>query len=269
MKKFIVLLSLSFLTVTGFSQTIHRDDMSRFYGAMALDSTSSAHNKPIMTDRFVEWFTHSLTRENAASLYKQILNKMKTTNQYWFYFENRNPNQKILLNKLINTPPARDNEELYLLTDYLGFELKRNLLTVWEKIGEDSLRYKCGLNGQFDVGIGATFLEDAAFLPDSSLVLIVKSSGGDAGDWWGNYKFLIESGECKFEQFYYKSWNFNEGEFEDLFTLSYEIDTNNYNIIETIEYFHYLRDKTSGMAGSKIIDSSSVDTLNLLEIMGK
>ncbi|MGB5105737.1 MAG: hypothetical protein WBP29_01860 [Candidatus Zixiibacteriota bacterium] len=98
------------------------------------------------------------------------------------------------------------NRLYIIMSDGCGFESQQNALTCWQTIPGDSIRFLGFDIGDFESGIGSARIFNITIFPDSTLLFCIKDGGGDAGDFWGGFKFLREVAPCQFERFYEVHW---------------------------------------------------------------
>ena len=107
----------------------------------------------------------------------------------------------------------------------------RNILSAWEAIPGDSLRFVCmypteNMSEVYKVG----------FFPDSSLLVVVAEHNGDADFVNGAYSFLRSKEDlCGFEEIYRSDWIKGEGKSDNKF-IFYNIDMPVREITEVTEY---------------------------------
>jgi hypothetical protein len=74
------------------------------------------------------------------------------------------------------------------------------LMTKW-RIKNDSLELVCATK-DFITTESAPTLTGYYVFPDSSICLLVETSGGDLSKLWHNYHFILEESDCKWGEFY-------------------------------------------------------------------
>ena len=93
-----------------------------------------------------------------------------------------------------------------MMQDACGYGSGYKVLTCWEFLGKDSIRF-LGLDfGGYADGMGVTRIRRLAQLPDSSVLLCIENEGADGGEGWGESAFLREVAPCQFDKFYEENW---------------------------------------------------------------
>ncbi len=260
MRKGLILIGLLALYGISNGQTIHINDFDYFVGCFA--RTDTLDRESIDCSEFVEW---QLVKPDSDG-YRRDINKFESTrNKHWVWDWAPLSNQS----KNPCGPRYRQSSngyEFYILKDLFGHERQINVLTAWQRVGRDSLRYFCGQVGDFDSFIGASRIERVQTFPDSSILLVVK--GG--GEGYGRYSFFHGSIKCDFRQIYSKSWFIHYGEdvssyknyhynFEHLRKLSYKIT-------EVAEFITLKLEDPEYRLYSSVIDSAKVRVIDLWEM---
>ena len=119
--------------------------------------------------------------------------------------------------------------------------------------------------------MGRAVIEYITILPDSSFLLAVKYGGGDAGDFWGGYKFFKETIPLVFEPFYDVNYSFTDRDssFYNYYYTFDQVTGGSFTISEIKEYYHYSEYELAN-AGSfystKIVDSVDVELIDLWQM---
>jgi len=181
------------------SQTIHEDDLDYFVGAFAVvDSSGQTH---VDGSKFVDWF---LLMPDSAGM-RTFREYAFSPDRLWVYDWYALTEQSGEM-RWRHRPQYRDSEQVtyryYIMQDYGGWELQRNVLTIWKPVGCDSLQYVCGQTDDFDTSIGHASVKLMTVFPDGSLLMVVDQSG----EIRGAYGFYRGTSPCNFERFYLYTW---------------------------------------------------------------
>ncbi len=125
--------------------------------------------------------------------------------------------------------------DFYIMTEAdRDWEGGASILTTWQRIIGDSLKFLCGISGSFgDYGSTGDIKWIGRF-PDSSILLYVASYASDECEWGGGNIFFRGTNFCDFRPFYKKHWSGNHGIVEEYY-LQF-IGFPNYQIMETSIY---------------------------------
>lgn len=258
--KLIAILLIIGCARAGSAQTIARNDMKHFYAKLkVVDYDSRTGHQTLDCSEIIEY---KFDRNNIMT--------MPNDSTHWFEFRGEVYNGHAGVNKVMVYSWQKDpayNYEFYILSDMIGFESISGLLTIWEKIGEDSLRYHCGYSEGFDAGIGITEVEYVSILPDSSYLLITHTRGGDGGEAWEDYRFFKEISACDFESFYSVNFSFSDYKPEALayYYLFDQMKHYDFTLSEIIEFSTYDVDEHD-IVRKKNIDSVQVNLLDLWQM---
>lgn len=253
---------ICFLASSGISvgQTIHINDFDYFVGSFA--RTDTLDRESIDCSRFIEW--HILKPE-ADGIRRDLSPIEYSRSRHWVYDWEPLSKQRGNLKRKRYRPGLR-KFEFYILMDFFGHERKINVLTAWERIGNDSLRYYCGQIGGVDSFIGASRIERLKIFPDSSTLLVVKSGG----EGYKGYNFFRGSSDCDFESFYNKQWGIPYGESGGTYTNThYNFDhlrRSSYKVTEVSEYITRKSINPDYGLYERIVDSASVRIVDLWEM---
>lgn len=253
------LLVLLLSSSSAFTQTIHVDDIDYFVGMFGVRDSSGS--TVVDCSKFVDWFLAA-----PDSTGRRSLAQIKYTPPYslWVYDWSRLSDQASTI-KWHRPPNARDSGlagyRYFIMQDYTGWEMQRNVLTVWKTVGCDSLQYVCGQADSFETGIGHAGVEFVTPFPDGSLLMVVNKSGEGTGA----YRFYRATEPCHFEQFHSYNWrpvtdDRADGEYAtvDLRYLSELFP--NYTVVARREYVRHPE------MNHEIVDSVSYQVIDLWKL---
>lgn len=247
------------------AQTIDIKDFDYFVGCFAVKDTLDRES--IDCSQFIDWRVIKPGENSPKRDYSEI---SYSKNRHWVYDWDPITDQDGKVTMSINNYLI-DNLYFYILMDYFGHESRINVLTVWERVGRDSLRYYCGLAGNFDTGLGRAGVKHVNIFPDSSLLLVINKEG----EMGGSYIFYHGTSPCKFEVFYSTKWRYphlgNPGKYTEAFYDFRHVGYPNYQVIETNEHIsiELLLSEDHYNTLSESIDSVTVKTINLWDIVKK
>jgi len=262
-KKIITILVLIFLmTSLSSGQTIHKKDLDYFIGCFPKIDTSG--RRTIDCSEFVEW---RIAEPDSGSQKRNFNGISYSKDKHWVYRWDRVTEQDGDV-KSNHYYRGFDKLKFYILMDFSGHGNKINVLTVWEEVGHDSLRYYCGQVGPFGSGPGSVKVEYVNVFPDSSLLLVVKGRSEKSD----GYRFCRGKSPCNFKKFYNKAWRSPLGDEYGRFTKTYynfeELVGPLYQIAEVTEYIDIILqiDYYQKTTLVKSIDSADVKIINLWEM---
>ncbi len=252
---------------SGVAQTVHKDDIDYFVGAYA--RTDSLDRASIDCSSFVEWMIIKPRPGERQQDLRQIEHSLYSREKQWVVNLQRKArgDSELKWNRY-----RRDLKgfRFYIMSDYEGWEIRANVLTVWEPVGTDSLRYYCGQVGEFDSPVGQAWVERVGVFPDSSLLLVVKLRG----EGYAGYLFSRGLALCSFVEFFSRRWE--DGDFEmrrdrAYINIDYDfehLDGNGltFQVVELTEFITFQR---RDRELSKSIDSASVKVIDLWEMAKK
>jgi len=247
------------------SQTIYLPDFDYFVGCFAVEDTLIRGS--IDCSHFIDWRIIKPGENSRRRDYSEI---SYSRDRHWVYDWDPITDQDAKV-KMSIYDNFIDRLYFYILMDYFGHEYQINVLTVWERVGRDSLRYYCGQTGYFDTGIGRARVEHVNIFPDSSLLLVI-SKGGEFG---GSYIFFHGITACNFAEYYNRSWRFphqeGTGEYTEAHYDFRHVGYPYYQVIEINEHISIdlLPTEELYRTFSKSIDTVTVKTIKLWELVKK
>ena len=263
MRKFFLL--ITFVATYGVSrgQTVSVDDFDYFVGCFAV--TDPLNKETVDCSRFIEW---QFVRPDSDG-YRRVQNKFESSrNRHWVYDWDPLSNQS----KNPCGPRYRQSSngfEFYILMDLFGHERQINVLTAWERVGRDSLRYHCGQVDGFDSSIGASRIERVITFPDSSTLLVVKSEG----EGYRRYSFFRGSPNCDFVSFYKKHWGIPHDQSGGSYTnIHYNFEhlvSSAFKITEVSEFITVKYEDPFYLGYQISVDSANVRIIDLWEMAQK
>lgn len=241
-------------------QTLHIDDFDYFVGCFA--GADLYAKESIDCSKFVEW---RILKPDSDKGRRDLGSIEYSADKFWVYDWEPLSSQS----RIPGGGKYRQNSgglEFYILMDFFGHERQRNVLTVWERIGKDSLRYHCGQAGDFDSFIGASRVERVRTFPDQSILLVVRCGG----EGYQGYKFFRGSPECDFKSFYERRWSIPYGEGGGSYTsLHYNFEHmrgSSYNTTEVSEYISIKPIDLDYGLRETIVDSASVRIIDVWDM---
>jgi len=259
------LVIFSFLLATSSrTQTIHKDDLPYFVGKYPVSIVSSEKGKTdkiIDCSQFLEWMI--VRPDNKKTKRRSSLENIKSFRDgHWVYswpdpdrIKRVSGSTEMASRKLLNL-------RFYMLMDCCGHRFPGNVLSVWEPVSVDSLRYFCGQRGPFNIS-GARISLVTVF-PDSSLLTVVETGGGDAEEAWGGHLFLRGESPCSFQLFYQTAWSENEfsSKNEYAFYDLKHLHPPSYKVVEVTEHLTFARSPDYHLH----IDSATAKIIDLWEL---
>ncbi len=203
--RFFFLTGLLTIPYNAFSQTIHIDDFNFFVGCFA--TRDSGGQNVIDCSKFTEW--HFIKPGSDSGWPRESVKH--DPGKHWVYDWQPYTEQAGQIKwsgKWKYANHERIKYRFYIMMDFFGHELQRNVLTVWKEVGCDSLEYVCGQAKDFDTGIGHAGVKLVTFFPDSSFLLIV-DRGGEGHSCMSFYR---GSEPCHFEKFYENQSHWHDSE---------------------------------------------------------
>ena len=262
---FSTLIHLMILFSMGQSQTIHRDDLDYFVGAFK--RADSSGKQAIDVTHFEKYF---VTGDNDRR--KGAFDSVKCGGElHWVYDWRRlsSQNGEVRCGSGNRYGSERTRElRFYIMMDFCGHELQENVLTVWEEVNCDSLKYIGGQAGPFNSSIGSARVKYVTVFPDSSILLIVEYGG----EGYGGTGFFRGAAPNEFRQFHYKERRFDwesyrEGEYTDIeFDLYRLLEvSSSYEVMEKSMYKTVVPDSSKRYGEHFIItiDSTAVRSVDL------
>lgn len=232
---------------------IHKDDLRNFQGKVFL---FMGHPSKVLTNTFVEY---SVT---------ESINYSKT-------FYGNNPWAELIVGFLSYNDPSccvievpEKKIVITMLNDLNGFSRVDAVLTFW-KIRGDSLYFDFYDTNTYVTGIGSSGIDEYAVFPDSSLLIIINSGGGDAGDFWGSYEFVRYEKDQVVEKILEKNFEYSSDDTKPDTTLDYDliIDNKNHLIVKFIQ--SYFRPTEGGHRADSTFIGSDTFSINLWELVTK
>jgi hypothetical protein len=260
MRKALILIGLLASCGVSIGQTIHINDFDYFVGCF--ERTDPQDRESIDCSKFIEWHImkpDSLGRNRGLSSIEYSKDK------HWVYdWEPLSSQHKSFAGSKYRQ--SSRGLQFYILMDFFGHERKVNVLTAWERTGRDSLRYHCGQVGGFDSFIGSSRIEKIRTLPDSSILLVVKTGG----EGYSGYNFFRGSTDCDFVDFYNKRWGIPYGEHGGSYTnIHYNFQhlrRSSYRVTEVSEFITIKSIDPDYYLSQTIVDSASVRIIDLWEM---
>lgn len=264
MRVIYLLIAALLVSSEAMAQTIHIEDLDYFVGYYALKDTMDPKSADL--SKFVEWmplYPRSNYRGRDFSSLKFKKGRMRVRN-WWPLTDQQG---EISGGTRIG---GYDRYRFYLLYSY-PHDPTIGVLTTWEIVDIDSIKYIRGQIGEFNTGVeGQGMVEQVCVFPDTSILLVVKIEEVLTGV----HKFLRGSINGDFKTFYeseqYRNYVFPD---ENGIIISYdfnELDEPLFQAVETIKYFTGIStyDYDHGFANFGIPRLDSVDTriLNLWEM---
>jgi len=227
-----------------YAQTIHKDDLDYFVGAFA--KVDSAGKGIIDCSRFVEW---RLIKPDSTG--QRNYERIKYSDTLHWVYDSRPITDQGGEVRWHSRPqfrnPSLSGYLFYIFQDFSGWEWQRNILTVWEPTGMDSVRFVCGQPEEFYTGIGRAIVKLVTFFPDSSLMLVADLSGEGAG----LYGFYRSRGPCNFGLFHMCKWKSPDDEDTRWENVTFDLESltevgMSYRIFERWEYISTLLAEAEG-----------------------
>ena len=263
----IILLGFFTLIMTSsiFGQTIHIDDFDYFVGCFALKDT--ADHKSADLSRFIEWKSIK-PKPNYQGRDIRAIKRDKEKLWVWNWYALSKQQSEIKVGAgILGFHPYR----FILLYDRFPQEYNIGILTIWEMVGEDSIKYISGHYGDFDTERRAFgSIELVSIFPDTTILIAAKFPG----EYTGIHRFFVGDMNRGFRAFY-KSEQYGTRVFlnETSKKISYdfnELYESLYQAVEIIKYVtsistHYTELDQSDF-GAPRIDSVTTGILDLWEM---
>lgn len=251
MNRIITLLCFSLLLFCGTSpaQTIHEDDIDCFMGIFRYKDSLT---RQIDLTRFSDWrFNRPDSMGPRGESHKLDFGKGRRAYLSW------HDQRSKIMEHCDWWPQAHRYNALRFYIMHGNNDYGRdNVLAVWETVGKDSLRYKCGQDvGHYHRVAAITFLWDG------SLIVVLEGGAGDIDFVSGWYTFFygsVSNQPCDLTPFYTSGWRWEDDDETDSY-LFYEFHCPIYEVTEVREY-------SSVSGGRRIIDSASAEVLDLYQM---
>ncbi len=260
-----ILILLMLLAPAADCQTFHRDDLDYLVAAFHYPDTLQRDARPDCS-KIVEWHIIKPGKgERAGRDYKPV--KFSRT-KHWVYYPNPlRPEDGQIKTDWRGDPATYGcaNCEFRIMIDWSGHELQRNVLTLWQSIGKDSVTYVCGQPEGFDTGIGFAKVSWLTYLPDGSLFLAAQLGGeGHQG-----FAFFRSSELCRFERFFSNLQYWHEGD-TTMIRVSYTFEHllwPDHHLTEITEYTHTERVRQGNMRSFRVVvDSATTKVIDLWQM---
>lgn len=251
------------------TQTVHVAEIDYFVGRMARDS---GRNGEIDCSGFTDWFIDAPDPYANRTGRRPKLRTMKHSFHHHLLADwapiTKQDGEFAWSGSGVDLPREFWKSRWYILSDYLGHELSRNVLTYWKLTNSDSLTFECGQVGPFDAGIGRADVRRVTTFPDNSLLMVVE----ERGEGYSGFHFFRGLTPCDFVQFYsrsFKSWP-DEGEFGDYERLLYNFERlirPSYHLTEVSEYSHVTSPGEPWESSYRsVIDSAETKIIDLWQL---
>ena len=256
----LVMILMVLLAPPANSQTFHRDDLDHLVAAFRWPDTTQRRCIPDCS-MIVEW--HIIKPGEGAKRRSVKFSRSK----HWVDFPRPLSPEDGQIKKDWRGLPAHgcDDCEFRIMMDVFGHVSQRNVLTLWQKSGSDSVVFVCGQGEGFNTGIGFGRVRWVTLLPDSTFLLVAELGG----EGYQSFAFYRGLSPCRFEQFYSNLQNWDE-EDSNMTRLSYTFDKlvwPDHYLTEIIEYTHAEEIRFGRMRGfHMIIDSAHTRILDLWQL---
>jgi len=263
--RIICIVSLVLTVSLSNAQTIYLPDFDYFVGCFAVEDTLVRGS--IDYSHFIDW---RIIKPEENSRRRDFSEITYSKDRYWVYDWDPITDQDGKVKMSIYNYFI-DNLYFYILMDYFGHEYQINVLTVWERVGRDSLRYYCGQMGNFDTGIGKATVKHVNIFPDSSILLVI-NKGGEFG---GSYIFFHGTTPCNFVQYYSTKWRYPNPETAGKYTEAHydfrRVGYPYYQVVEIKEQISIdlLLTEEPIQRFSISIDNVTAKTINLWDMVKK
>lgn len=197
-----------------FSRGIHKNDLKKFSGKIL--TTQYDHPEKIVTNTFIEYsLTQPLT--------------------YFTTYQSDENYSEIIVGVGFYGVVMKIPQRQLVITMLMDSAMQYGVLAFW-KIRGDSLYFDFYDTHTYDT----TDLEEYAFFPDSSLLIVISSGDGDAGDVWGSYEFVRYEKDRVVENILKKSFAYSRDDTEPDTTLNYDltIDENKHPVVQFIQTYY-------------------------------
>ena len=260
MRKAFILIGLLASCGVSNGQTIHINDFDYFIGCF--ERTDPLDRESIDCSEFVEW--HIINPE-ADGIKRDLSSIEYSKDKHWVYdWEPLSTQHRSFAGSRYRQ--SSRGFQFYILMDFFGHERMVNVLTAWERIGKDSLRYHCGQVGGFDSFIGSSRIERVKTFPDNSILLVVKSGG----EGYQGYSFFRGSPECNFQSFYKKQWGIPYNEGENSYTSThYNLEHMRRSSYKAIEVSEFITTNKDDLDFQISVDSAKVKIIDLWDMAKK
>jgi hypothetical protein len=222
----------SLLVNYGACQTIPINDFDYFVGCFALKDT--ADHKSADLSRFIEWKSIK-PKPNYQGRDIRAIKRDKEKLWVWnWYALSKQQNEIKAGSDLIGYHPYR----FFLLYDRFPQENNVGVLTIWEMVGEDSIRYVNGYYGDFDTERRAFgSIELVSIFPDTTILIAAKFPG----EYTGIHRFFVGDMNRGFRAFY-KSEQYGTRVFlnETSKKISYDFNELNESLYQAVEIIKYV-----------------------------
>jgi hypothetical protein len=246
------------------AQTIHQNDLGLFLIRFPIDTFQ---NPPrLYLARSLEWLVDSVDERGGGVAFKVV---QSTKTSQWFHIDTARQHAAPRIHHVNDASPLA-RLRFYVMSDPAGWAVGRDgILSVWETVAPDSLRFICSCTGPFGNGWSLAWVECVTPFPDGSILLCVERRGGDAGEFWGGTSFLRGILPCDFQQFHSSSWRAEDSREHRYKEVKHDLSrlvNPMYRVPESCNYYgrdsHYCAIEGPGWK----LDSSEVSVIDFWEL---
>lgn len=249
------------------AQVIHKDELNCFAGWF--DVVESGQDVVMDGSRFTEWFVDdsclaggrsARLRELSVDLSRRVVTfgrpideKANALTWYGSWGNRADPNWRTY--------------RWVIMEDYFVYEVRRNVMTVWQTLPSDSLEFVCAQAGPFDSWLATAWVRKVILFPDNSLLMVVEK----AGEGSNSYQFLRGETPCEFEVFYEVNFDrCGESPHKNFERVTFNLDklvNPYYRLAQTTEYYSMSPDTAVWLEnGREHLDSTKAEVVDLWDL---
>jgi hypothetical protein len=248
--RIIIIVAIAMQCGVSLSQTIHKDDIEYFFGKFSL---ADSLERSFDLSAFADWKVNP--RDSLADRSPQpsfgpergLVVNLPTVEQ-----------SSKIVDDCRHMAAARKYNELrfFVMSDRSRWGTG-NVLTVWEVVGPDSLRYLCARScrGYYEV-------DKVSFFNDGTLLVVLCGGSGDVDFVTGAYSFLYGT-PCHLEELYSNGWKKEEWVKSGTYVF-YNIPCPTRQVTEVTEYSSLMGDAPDYWHR---IDSASAKVLDMWKMV--
>ncbi len=266
-----IFVSVSLLLVFAFNsacaQTIHLKDLDRFLCKFRLRDTmpqDASHPNGLPRcdlSTIIEWKLDSTDSDGQRW---SASHPPREHNCEWLCLDvAKQQNADIWI--AANRPDSKSGEfQYYVLWDVEGYGGLNDVLTLWQRVGRDSLRFVCAQDQYYGGNLSRAWVEKGAQFPDGSVMLCVHEAFGDADAYFEKFSFLRGESPCELRPFYVRQYD-QDSKAELRYDFSH-MSSSPFRVTETSLYVSLDSSGENRIDPRTILDSASSRVIDLWEI---